>query len=318
MSPGSSDHVSVFVERETLSAKKPTLWLRARLIQAIRHFFTGKDYLEVETPCLIPAPAPELHINPIQASGAFLHPSPELCMKRLLAAGYPRIFQICKCFRQGERGGRHLPEFTLLEWYRAGTDYLGLMDECEEMITFVLGELGLPSVFLFQGKTLDLQRPWQRFTLQEAFERYASVPLEQALSSGRFDEVLAFDVEPLLGHPKPVFLHCYPSALAALARLSKEAPGHAERFELYAAGVELANAFSELTDPDEQKARFETERAKRKEQAKTVYPMPEKFLRSLPFMPESAGIALGVDRLVMLLSNQKEIDSVVSFTPEEL
>jgi elongation factor P--(R)-beta-lysine ligase len=239
-------------------------------------------------------------------------------MKRLLAAGYPKIFQICKCFRQGERGGRHLPEFTLLEWYRAETDYLGLMDECEEMVSFVLAELGLPPVLEFHGKALDLQRPWNRFTVQEAFERYASTSLERAMESGRFDETLAVEIEPHLGFPKPVFLYHYPSALAALSRLSKDNPGYAERFELYVAGVELANAFSELTDPVEQRVRFEKELAKRKEQSKAVYPMPEKFLRSLPFMPESAGIALGVDRLVMLLSNQKEIDPVVSFTPEEL
>jgi lysyl-tRNA synthetase class 2 len=317
MSPGSNDHPSL-PERETLAAKRSTLWLRARLIQAIRHFFTEKNYLEVETPYLIPAPAPELHIDAIRAGGAFLHTSPELCMKRLLAAGYPKIFQICKCFRQGERGQSHLPEFTLLEWYRAEADYLGLMDECEEMVVFILEELGLPPVLEFQGKALNVQRPWLRFTVQEAFERYASAPLEQAIAGGRFDETLVVEIEPHLGFPKPVFLYHYPSALAALARLSKDAPGVAERFELYVAGVEMGNAFSELTDPVEQRARFEMELAKRKQQDKTVYPMPEKFLRSLPFMPESAGIALGVDRLVMLLSNQDEIDPVVSFTPEEL
>jgi len=239
-------------------------------------------------------------------------------MKRLLAAGYPKIFQICKCFRQGERGQRHLPEFTLLEWYRSGTDYLGLMDECEEMVVSALKELGLSPALEFQGKALDFERPWPRLTVQEAFERYASTPLQEAMAGGRFDETLAFEIEPALGFPKPVFLYRYPSALAALARLSESAPGFAERFELYAAGLELANAFSELKDPDEQRTRFEAELAKRKQQGKTVYPMPEKFLRSLPFMPESAGIALGVDRLVMLLSNQKEIDPVVSFTPEDL
>jgi len=317
MSPGSNDIFSQ-KERQALSAKKTALRRRAAITQAIRRYFIEKDYLEVETPSLIPAPAPELHIDAIRAGGFYLHTSPELCMKRLLAAGYPKIFQICKCFRQGERGARHLPEFTLLEWYRAETDYLGLMDECEDMVAFVLEELGLPPVLEFQGKALDLQRPWPRVTVQEAFERYASTPLEQALAGGRFDEILAFDVEPSLGFPKPVFLHHYPSALAALARLSRHVPGVAERFELYAAGLELANAFSELTDPDEQKARFERELAKRKQEGKAVYPMPEKFLRSLPFMPESAGIALGMDRLVMLLSNQKEIDPVVSFTPEEL
>jgi lysyl-tRNA synthetase class 2 len=317
MSPGSSDH-SALLERETLSAKRPALWLRARLIQAIRHFFTEKNYLEIETPFLIPAPAPELHIDAIPGGGVFLHTSPELCMKRLLAAGYPRIFQICKCFRQGERGQSHLPEFTLLEWYREGTDYLGLMDECEELVVFVLEQLGLPPALEYQGKALDLKRPWPRVTVQEAFSRYASTSLEESMAGDRFDETLVVEVESHLGFPKPVFLYRYPSALAALARLSNSAPGFAERFELYVAGVELANAFSELTDRDEQRKRFELEMEKRKERGKTVYPMPEKFLRALPFMPASAGIALGIDRLVMLLSNQKEIDPVVSFTPEEL
>jgi lysyl-tRNA synthetase class 2 len=317
MSPGSNDPSSL-LEREALAAKKPNLRLRAGLLRAIRHFFTERNYLEVETPYLIPAPAPELYIDAIPAGGGFLHTSPELCMKRLLAAGYPKIFQICKCFRQGERGVRHLPEFTLLEWYRAEADYLGLMDECEDMVVFILEELGLPPRLDFQGRSLDLQRPWHRFTVQEAFERYASTSLERATESGRFDEILAFEIEPSIGFPKPVFLYRYPSALAALARLSKDVPGYAERFELYVAGVELANAFSELTDLVEQRARFEKEIAKRKEQGKTVYPRPETFLRCLPFMPESAGIAFGVDRLVMILSNQKEIDAVVSFTPEEL
>jgi len=317
MSPGSSDSLSQ-KERQALSAKKTALWRRAEIIQSIRRYFIEKDYLEVETPCLVPAPAPELHIDAMQAERLYLQTSPELCMKRLLAAGYPKIFQICKGFRQGERGARHLPEFTLLEWYRTETGYLELMDECEVMVAFVLEDLGLPPVLKYQGKALDLQRPWPRVTVQEAFEQYASTPLEQALAGGRFDEILAFDIEPSLGFPKPLFLHQYPSSLAALARLSRHVPGVAERFELYAAGLELANAFSELTDPDEQKARFEMELAKRKEQDKTAYPMPEKFLRSLSFMPESAGIAFGIDRLVMLLSNQKEIDPVVSFTPEEL
>jgi lysyl-tRNA synthetase class 2 len=317
MSPGSND-LSSLLERETLAAKEPTLWLRARVLQAIRHFFTERNYLEVETPYLVPAPAPELHIDAIQAGSGFLHTSPELCMKRLLAAGCSKIFQVCKCFRQGERGGRHLPEFTLLEWYRAETDYLGLMAECEDMVGFVLEQLGLSPVLEFQGEAVDLQKPWLRFTVQEVFERYASVSLEHALASGRFDEVLAVEIEPHLGFPKPLFLYQYPAALAALSRLAKHPSGAAERFELYTAGVELANAFSELIDPVEQRARFEEELAKRKQNGQTVYPMPEKFLRSLSSMPDSAGIALGVDRLVMLLSNQKEIDSVVTFTPEEL
>ena len=271
MSPASNDPSSL-LERETLAGKKQNLWLRAALIQAIRHFFTERKYLEVETPYLIPAPAPELHIDAIRADGGFLHTSPELCMKRLLAAGCPKIFQICRCFRQGERGGRHLPEFTLLEWYRAETNYLSLMDECEEMVTFVFEALGLPPFLEYQGRTLDLQRPWHRLTVHEAFERYASTPLERAMESGRFDEILAFEIERSMGFPKPVFLYHYPSALAALARLSTDAPGYAERFELYLAGLELANAFSELINAKEQRNRFLSEQAHRRSLSKPSYP----------------------------------------------
>ena len=298
--------------------KKPTLWLRARLLQAIRRFFTEKGYLEVHTPYLIPAPAPEPHIEAIKADTAYLHTSPELCMKRLLSAGYARIFQICPCFRQGERGTRHLPEFMLLEWYRAGIDYRDLMDECEEMILYVSKELGMGEEIEYQSQGVLLQRPWHRLSVAEAFDTYAGVPMEKALESGVFDEMMVDKIEPRLGTPKPTFLYDYPASLAALARLKKDNPNVAERFELYMGGLEIANAFSELKDPREQKARFQAEREKRRGLGKPVYPMPEKFLRDLEHMPQSAGIALGVDRLVMFFANATRIDDVVSFAPEEL
>jgi lysyl-tRNA synthetase class 2 len=315
MSPGSRNRVSA---RERLAAKKPFLLLRARMIQAVRDFFHAKEYLEIETPLLIPAPAPELHIDAIQAGDLFLHTSPELCMKRLLAAGYERIFQICRCFREGERGSNHLPEFTLLEWYRAGTDYLGLMEECEEMLLHLSRALGFGETLRYQGEEIDLGRPWPRVTVRDALQRYADVALEDVLAAGSFDETMVTRVEPCLGTPKPTFLCDYPSSLAALARTKEKEPESAERFELYIAGVELANAFSELTDMREQKRRFEWERDGRKRLGKKTYPMPDKFLQALPSMPESAGIALGVDRMVMLFCDRKEIDQVVSFTPEEL
>jgi lysyl-tRNA synthetase class 2 len=284
----------------------------------LRDFFLARGYLETETPLLIPAPAPELHIDAIQAGHLFLHTSPELCMKRLLAAGYERIFQICRCFREGERGSSHLPEFTLLEWYRAGTDYQGLMDECEEMLLHLSTTLGFEETIRYQGKEINLSRPWPRLKVKDAFMQYACVALEDVLATGSFDETMVTQVEPCLGLPKPTFLCDYPSSLAALARTKQKEPESAERFELYIAGFELANAFSELTDVREQKRRFELEREGRQRLGKKIYPMPDKFLEALPFMPESAGIALGVDRLVMLFCDQKEIDRVVSFTPEEL
>jgi len=318
MSPGSNNGDSFNGQEQRLAAKKSYLWLRARIIQAIRLFFIEKGYLEVETPHLIPAPAPELHIDAISASKAFLHTSPELCMKRLLSAGYPKLFQICRCFRQGERGENHLPEFTILEWYRAGIDYRELMDEVEEMILFVSHRLGFGESIDFQGHAVDLKSPWHSISVREAFQRYASMSMESSMESGRFDEAMVQEIEPNLGVPKPTFLYDYPASLAALARLKQDDPAHAERFELYMAGLEVANAFTELTDVREQRERFESERERRRQQGKTVYPLPEKFLRSLHHMPQSAGIALGVDRLVMLFAGQPCIDQVVSFTPEEL
>jgi lysyl-tRNA synthetase class 2 len=317
MSPGSKNR-SPLSEGERLAAKKPFLLLRARMIQAVRNFFLANGYLEIETPLLIPAPAPELHIDAIQAGDLFLHTSPELCMKRLLAAGYKKIFQICRCFREGERGANHLPEFTLLEWYRAETDYQGIMDECEEMFLYLSRTLGFGETLRYQGEEIDLSPPWPRLKVRDVFREYAGVVLEDVLADGSFDETMVTRIEPRLGFPKPAFLCDYPSSLAALARTNQKEPESAERFELYIAGVELANAFSELTDVLEQKRRFNLERERRKRLGKKIYPMPNRFLEALPFMPESAGIALGVDRLVMLFSDRKEIDQVVSFTPEEL
>jgi lysyl-tRNA synthetase class 2 len=236
-----------------LAGRADALRLRARMVQAIRCFFLENDFLEVETPLRIPAPAPELHINPVSSEDWFLQTSPELCMKRLLAAGYPRIFQICKCFRAGERGNLHLPEFTMLEWYRAETDYRTLMEECEALIPFVARELGFDNTFSWQGHKIDLGTPWERITVREAFSRYAATSADEALKTDRFDEILACEVEPCLGLERPVFLYDYPAELGALARLKPGDPDIAERFELYCAGLELANAFSELTDAGEQR-----------------------------------------------------------------
>ena len=301
-----------------LAAKEDALRLRARMIRAIRRFFQDRDFLEVETPIRIPSPAPESHIDAVASGEWFLQPSPELCMKRLLAAGYPRIFQICKCFRAGERGDRHLPEFTMLEWYRAGTDYRTLMDDCEALIPFIGRELGFGGIIAWQGREIRLETPWERITVGEAFMRNASMTATEALKADRFDEILACEVEPHLGMRSPVFLYDYPVELGSLARVKEGDPGIAERFELYCAGLELANAFSELTDAGEQRRRFEKVFRERRRYGNPVYPMPERFLAALPRMSPSAGIALGIDRLAMLLSDKSRIDEVVAVTPELL
>ncbi len=284
----------------------------------IRDFFIGRGYLEIETPCRIPSPAPEAHIDAFASGEWFLHTSPELCMKRVLAAGYPKIFQICRCFRMSERGSRHLPEFTLLEWYRSGVDYIGLMEECEDLILSVLRGLTGENSISYQGVCIDLEKPWERIRVEDVFSRFASMSLERALAMGAFDEIMAFEIEPRLSRRKPVFLYDYPVSLGALARVGERNPSFAERFELYISGIELVNAFSELTDAVEQRARFSKEQRERLSRGKTVYPDAEKFLECLCHMPESAGAALGVDRLVMILSDAAGVEDVVAFTPEEL
>lgn len=294
------------------------LRLRARILRAIRAFFDGRGYFEVTTPCRVPAPAPELHIDPISADGWFLHTSPELWMKRLLAEGFDRIYQMGPVFRGKERGDRHLPEFTLLEWYAAGADYRDLMDECEALVNMVAESAGVGERLRWAGAEVALAPPWDRLTVREAFRRHADVSAEAALETGRFDEILAFEIEPRLGRERPVFLCDYPAPCAALARRKADDPDTAERFELYIAGLELCNAFSELTDPAEQRARFTADRDARKRAGRPVGPMPERFLDALGHMPAAAGNALGVDRLVMLMAGAGRIDDVVAFSPEAL
>jgi len=239
-------------------------------------------------------------------------------MKRLLAAGYEKIFQICRCWRGEERGRLHTPEFTLLEWYRTESNYRALMEECEAFILSVASTLGLGDKLHFRGQTIDLTRPWERISVEDAFQRYAPIPMRRALAEHVFDEVMVEKIEPRLGISRPTFLYDYPAERGALARLKGDDPTLAERFEFYVGGLELANAFSELIDTKEQRERFLAEQAYRRSLSKPPYPLPEKFLRELGSMPPAAGIALGVDRLVMVLLDTPTIDEVVAFTPEEL
>ena len=302
--------------RQTLI--RANLELRARILRSIRRFFDQNGFLEIETPCRIPAPAPEANIDAQPSGTWFLQTSPELCMKRLLAAGYRRIYQICHCFRQSERGQRHLPEFTLLEWYHAGQSYLEMMIECEQLLMAVANQIHGRYQIKYQTHTINLRRPWDRLAVAEAFERYASISMAASVARNTFDEVMAFEIEPRLGFSKPVFLYDYPASCAALAQLHPGNPGLARRFELYIAGLEICNAFSELTDAEEQRRRFGKEQQQRQMSGKTVYPPADRFLEALEDMPETTGNALGLDRLVMLFADTDAIEDVVAFIPEEL
>ncbi len=297
--------------------------MRAAFFRCIRSFFYDQGFLEVDTPLRQPVYLPESNIVPIASEGQYLQTSPELCMKRLLAQGCDKIFQLSHCFRKGELGRLHLEEFQLLEWYRTGCDYTQLMTDCQALLRFLHATLNsyLASTYASDDKALfagiDLTARWQKLTVADAFAQYSPIPLKTALDTGSFDEILSEFVEPRLGTDVPVFLYDYPHQLASLARKSTSQPSIAERFELYIKGVELANGFSELTDELEQRRRFEEEITAIHLHCGRNVVMPERFLRDLGKLQEAAGIALGVDRLFMLARNCTNITSAVSFAPED-
>lgn len=267
---------------------------RAQVVRQIRAFFEQRGFVEVETPVRIPAPAPEPHIDCPPSGTWFLRASPELQMKKLLAAGMTRLFQIGPCFREGESGRRHAPEFTMLEWYRAEADYETIAEDMEALVREILS---------FDGA------PFPRLTVQEAYRRWAGWDPLAAWDGDRFDFDMATKIEPAL--PKgPLFLFDYPAQAASLSKLSERDPRVAQRWELYVDGLELANAFTELTDPAEQRARFEVARAERRTLGEADYPLDEEFLASLARMPPAGGVALGVDRLVMLACAASCLDDV--------
>ena len=293
---------------------------RARLLRAVRDFFQSRSYLEVDTPIRLPVLLPEADTLPVPSGGSFLQTSPELCMKRLLAGGCTRLFQICHCFRQGERGRLHQEEFTMLEWYHSGWSYLELMRECEDFVRSVVSDdpsSGKELFLSWQGKKINLQSSWNRLTVDEAFQRYAGCSAQQAVDKGLFDELLVEKIEPELGWGCPLFLYDYPISLASLARQSTDNPMVAERFELYIGGVELANGFSELTDSVVQQQRFAAE-IDRAEKNGQQLAMPERFLQDLDNLPSCAGIAFGLDRLLMLCAGVQTIAEVQSFSAEDL
>ena len=298
------------------------LQFRATLFRLVRSFFHTQGFLEVDTPIRQPVLLPESNITPVVSGSWFLQASPEQCMKRLLAHGCEKIFQICPCFREAERGARHLEEFTMLEWYRKGGDYIDLMEDCCALVRYVLRGFKDQPHYRRQIDrscfgTISVEQDWVRISVGEAFDQWSGVSLEEALATDLFDEIVAADIEPHLGLEAPVFLYDYPAVCASLARLKKDQNSLAERFELYINGMELANGFTELTDPEEQRARFAQELELIARQSGRAQEMPEKFLADLERIGPAAGIAFGLDRLLMLLLSADTIDEVISFAADD-
>jgi elongation factor P--(R)-beta-lysine ligase len=295
------------------------LRLRHAVTRGLRAHLDERGLLEVETPAMVPCPGLDVHLDAIEVLGMraprWLHTSPEYQMKRLLTTSVPGVYQLGKAFRRGERGTLHEPEFTMLEWYRTFASADDLMRDTEALVADVaqrvLGTTHVPGI----AHAVDVVAPWERLRVADAFERYAGISLESVVhDDDRYYRTLAEQIEPNLGRERPVFLTHYPARMASLARLCEDDPRYAERFEAYVDGVELCNGFGELTDPVEQRARLERDRAERSKLGRSVYPLDERFLSALQEgIPPSAGNALGVDRLVMLLAGAKHIDEVLAF-----
>jgi lysyl-tRNA synthetase class 2 len=283
---------------------------RAQAIKAIRNYFDAEGFIEVDTPVRIPAPANEPHIIPPASGDWFLRASPELQLKRLLAMGFTKLYQIGPCFRQGESGDRHSPEFTMLEWYRANATYLDVLDDMRRYVVAAAMAVNGSTLVERDGVQLDLALPWEIITVQEAMIKYAGWdPLEE-YDQDRFDFDMGIKVEPQLPKDKVVVLMNYPAQAAALAQISSEDNRVAERWEAYAFGIELCNAFGELVDPIEQRARFIAAREEKIACGEVPMPLDEEFLSALGSMPPSGGAALGVDRLIMVLTGAPTIGKV--------
>jgi len=344
-------HASPWWDRGVHADRRPFLLARNRIVAALRRWFEADGFVEVEAAALQVSPGNETHLHAfatelIGADGGrsqlYLHTSPEFACKKLLAAGETRIFDFARVFRNRERTPLHHPEFTLLEWYRADESYERLMEDCAEVLRSAAEVVGA-GTFRFRGTSADPFAEPERITVVEAFRRFAGIDLVPMLpansdgSVGRdslaqaargidlrvaaddswsdiFSRVLAERVEPRLGLGRATLLTDYPASEAALARRKPADPRFAERFELYLCGVELANAFGELTDAAEQRRRFEDDMDEKSRIYGERYPLDEDFLAALAVMPAAAGIAFGLDRLVMLATGASRIEQVI-WTP---
>jgi len=337
--------------RDKHTGRRPHLVARTRIVAALRRWFEAEEFVELESGALQTSPGNETHLHAfatdlIQSDGRrslfYLHTSPEFAMKKLLAAGEERIVAFAQVFRNRERSALHHPEFTLLEWYRAHAPYERIMEDCARLVRLAAEVAGVGAL-TFRGKQADPFADPERLTVADAFARFAEIDLMATLPddpaddphpdllaekakalgirlaeddtwSDIFSRILTEKIEPDLGIGRPLVLHEYPATEAALARRKPSDPRLAERFELYACGVELANAFGELTDPLEQRRRFEADMAEKERIYGERYPIDGDFLAALAEMPPASGCALGLDRLVMLATGAGRIEDVI-WTP---
>jgi elongation factor P--(R)-beta-lysine ligase len=337
-----------FWQPEQFAKRRAKLEARAKIVKEIRSYFDGQGFLEVQTPALQVSPGLEPHLQAFATElldpvgrvreTRYLHTSPEFSMKKLLASGLPRIYQISLVYRNRERSDTHHPEFSMLEWYRAGSPYTELMDDCERLLKACLKAGGISSRFTRKGMEADPALPFERLSVQEAFLKYAETDLLATVGDPAHPEAEALRpacqrlgiptadddswedlffriflerIEHRLGCGRPTILYDYPVSMAALSRPKPGSPHLAERFEVYVCGLELANAFGELTDSELQRRRFEADMDKKERLYGQRYPIDEDFLAALELLPECSGIALGVDRLVMIATGAEAIEEVL-------
>lgn len=349
-SPSHSPHPLPWWHPERFAVKRAALRVRQKAMRAIRDYFGGEDFAEVETPILQISPGNETHLHAFRtrfrdphgdrAAGQdfYLHTSPEFTMKKLLVAGEPRIFQFARVFRNAESSSRHHPEFTMLEWYRAGGSIKDIQQDCVQLVR-AAATAADRKIFQAYGMACDPFAPWENLTVVDAFQRYCGIDLMAAIDDDRapsaaplaaaaktqairvaeddswddiFFRIMGEKIEPFLGKDRPTFLCDYPVSMAALSRPKSDNPRLAERFELYICGLELANAFGELTDAEEQLRRFTADMEMKERLYGERYPIDADFIAALRFgMPEACGIALGVDRLMMLCAGTEQIADVL-------
>lgn len=334
--------------------QNPALWdryfTREHVIDAVRSFFSGEQFHEVETPLLLGSPAAESYLDVFETTlldrdrtpkKAYLSTSPELSLKKLIVAGIGNCFSITKSFRNMETDSHtHNPEFTILEWYRIGATYTSLMDDCKNMLLSINRALGNGNTLTYQGMTFDLAGVWEKITIKEAFQKWATIDFDEFLDDAKarkiakqkgyavedkntweelYDQIYLNEIEPHLGKTRPTIIYEFPGCLAALSKKKKDNPKYAERFEWYIGGLELGDCYTELTDWKEQQDRFDWEIQELTRLNKTTYDYDHDFIDALKVgMPDTSGIAVGLDRLIMLFTDTTRIADTLFFPKAEL